>query len=90
MALHKNHPDLEDDISSHDLQVKYPRPISEPPSPHSSRASTPAASVRGSDSEESEEENNFQERYQARKQFISTNGIAEHIRELKLNQWKNF
>lgn len=32
--------------------MKYPRPMSEPPSPTSSRASTPAPSEHGSDDEE--------------------------------------
>lgn len=32
----------------------YPRPLSEPPSPSSSRITTPAASVHGSDDEEDE------------------------------------
>ncbi|XP_015906925.2 glycogen [starch] synthase [Parasteatoda tepidariorum] len=54
MALHKMHPegtDPEDDMRG-TLQMKYPRPMSEPPSPTSSRASTPAPSEHGSDDEE--------------------------------------
>jgi len=86
MALHKTHPDFEDDLVSHDFQVKYPRPISEPPSPHSSRASTPAASVRGSDTEESDEDQDHRDFYQPKKQISATNGIAEQIKTLKLNQ----
>lgn len=33
---------------------RYPRPYSEPPSPNSSRPTTPGTSVRGSDDEEDE------------------------------------
>ncbi|PRD28487.1 UNVERIFIED_CONTAM: GlyS [Trichonephila clavipes] len=53
MALHKTHPEvLEDDAVRNKLQMKYPRPMSEPPSPLSSRASTPAPSEHGSDDED--------------------------------------
>ena len=38
------------------MQMKYPRPMSEPPSPLSSRASTPAPSEHGSDEEASDDE----------------------------------
>lgn len=40
------------------MQMKYPRPMSEPPSPLSSRASTPAPSEHGSDEEASDDEHN--------------------------------
>lgn len=36
-------------------RFSYPRPISEPPSPSSSRHTTPAASVHGSDDEDEDE-----------------------------------
>lgn len=53
MALHKTHPEmLEDDTVRDKMQLKYPRPMSEPPSPSSSRASTPAPSEHGSDEED--------------------------------------
>jgi glycogen(starch) synthase len=60
MALQRTHPDL---LSEEMLEarVKYPRPYSEPPSPTSSRASTPAPSVRGSDEEEEDEEEDERE-----------------------------
>lgn len=37
-------------------RFNYPRPISEPPSPSSSRHTTPAASVHGSDDEDEVDE----------------------------------
>lgn len=37
-------------------RFSYPRPISEPPSPSSSRHTTPAASVHGSDEEDEVDE----------------------------------
>ncbi|CAL1278683.1 unnamed protein product [Larinioides sclopetarius] len=53
MALHKTHPEfLEDETVRNKMQMKYPRPMSEPPSPLSSRASTPAPSEHGSDEED--------------------------------------
>ncbi|GIY71375.1 glycogen synthase [Caerostris darwini] len=53
MALHKTHPEfLEDESVRNKMQMKYPRPMSEPPSPLSSRASTPAPSEHGSDEED--------------------------------------
>ena len=39
---------------SYNRTFNYPRPLSEPPSPSSSRITTPAASVHGSDDEEDE------------------------------------
>lgn len=53
-ALHKVYPDManQDYESNGVMNVKYPRPISEPPSPNSSRVTTPAASVHGSDDED--------------------------------------
>lgn len=36
-------------------RFNYPRPISEPPSPLSSRHTTPAASIHGSDDEDEDE-----------------------------------
>lgn len=55
MALHKTHPELADDISTAG-RFKYPRPVSEPPSPTSSRASTPAPSEKGSDDDDDDED----------------------------------
>lgn len=37
-------------------RFSYPRPISEPPSPSSSRHTTPVASVHGSDDEDEDED----------------------------------
>ncbi|XP_060533405.1 glycogen [starch] synthase [Cylas formicarius] len=50
-ALHKLFPDYVEEIESAIGTLKYPRPISEPPSPNSSQFTTPAASVHGSDDE---------------------------------------
>ncbi|XP_030759671.1 glycogen [starch] synthase [Sitophilus oryzae] len=51
-ALHKLFPDYVEDIENSIGTLKYPRPISEPPSPSSSRVTTPAASLHGSDEED--------------------------------------
>ncbi|KAF7284702.1 glycogen [starch] synthase [Rhynchophorus ferrugineus] len=51
-ALHKLFPDYVEEIENSIGTLKYPRPISEPPSPSSSRVTTPAASVHGSDDED--------------------------------------
>lgn len=58
MALHETHPGIQEYIMAKQLQLKYPRPASEPPSPLSSRASTPAPSEHGSEDEQSDEEQN--------------------------------
>lgn len=50
-ALYEVFPDLKQDIDEDVGSIKYPRPISEPPSPSSSRVTTPAASIHGSDDE---------------------------------------
>lgn len=50
-ALHAVFPDYEEDMNNGIGTLKYPRPISEPPSPSSSRVTTPAASLHGSDDE---------------------------------------
>lgn len=50
-ALHLVFPDYKDYEDNGVGTLKYPRPISEPPSPNSSRVTTPAASVHGSDDE---------------------------------------
>ncbi|XP_076304313.1 glycogen [starch] synthase [Tachypleus tridentatus] len=56
MALHITHPEiLDEEPVNGKLQLRYPRPVSEPPSPLSSRASTPAPSEHGSDEDSSEE-----------------------------------
>lgn len=51
MALHRTHPEImaEEAVAA---KMKYPRPVSEPPSPSSSRAHTPNPSEHGSDNEE--------------------------------------
>lgn len=51
LALRKVHPELEAQTDLTRMQIKYPRPISEPPSPSTSRRS----SVRGDDSDEDRE-----------------------------------
>lgn len=50
-ALHAVFPDLKEEIENGIGEIRYPRPLSEPPSPSSSRMTTPAASVHGSDDE---------------------------------------
>lgn len=54
-ALHAVFPELEEKDEGGIGIFKYPRPISAPPSPSSSRLTTPAASVHGSDDEEDDE-----------------------------------
>lgn len=49
-ALHKVFPDYKEEMEV-GLAFRYPRPYSEPPSPSSSKVTTPAASVHGSDDE---------------------------------------
>lgn len=44
-------PDLKEIDEQAIGHIKYPRPISEPPSPTSSRGTTPVASIHGSDDE---------------------------------------
>lgn len=53
-ALYDVYPDLKrDEQSERGIgSIKYPRPISEPPSPTSSRLTTPATSIHGSDDEQ--------------------------------------
>ncbi|KAE8745264.1 hypothetical protein FOCC_FOCC008056 [Frankliniella occidentalis] len=55
-ALCKVYPELADtlDVSGNVNNFNFPRPISEPPSPSSSRPTTPRGSVHGSDDEEDE------------------------------------
>lgn len=50
-ALHAVFPELKEEFENGIGSFKYPRPLSEPPSPSSSRVTTPAASVHGSDDE---------------------------------------
>lgn len=50
-ALHRVFPEYKEEMEAGIGTLKYPRPISEPPSPSSSRITTPAASVHGSDDE---------------------------------------
>lgn len=50
-ALHMVYPDMPEDEMAGGGKMNYPRPISEPPSPSSSRATTPAPSRHGSDDE---------------------------------------
>ena len=52
-ALVKVYPDLAPELTEAAVKcLNYPRPISEPPSPSSSRHTTPATSVHGSDDED--------------------------------------
>ncbi|XP_043289129.1 glycogen [starch] synthase [Venturia canescens] len=55
-ALTAVYPELAAEMGdgSYNRTFNYPRPLSEPPSPSSSRITTPAASVHGSDDEEDE------------------------------------
>ncbi|XP_033221798.1 glycogen [starch] synthase isoform X2 [Belonocnema kinseyi] len=67
-ALCTVYPDLETEFAIGNVgKLNYPRPISEPPSPSSSRHTTPAASVHGSDEEdEVDEEKELEELREAR------------------------
>uniref|UniRef100_A0A023FL30 Glycogen [starch] synthase n=1 Tax=Amblyomma cajennense TaxID=34607 RepID=A0A023FL30_AMBCJ len=56
MALHRTHPELLEGDVGPKLQLRYPRPMSEPPSPSASRTSTPAPSEHGSDEEDEDDE----------------------------------
>lgn len=52
-ALTTVYPELASEFAEGGVgRFSYPRPISEPPSPSSSRHTTPAASVHGSDEED--------------------------------------
>lgn len=52
-ALVKLYPEYTSELDDMNVgQFNYPRPLSEPPSPSSSRVTTPAASVHGSDEED--------------------------------------
>lgn len=52
-ALTKVYPEFASQFSGENVgKFSYPRPLSEPPSPSSSRITTPAASVHGSDDED--------------------------------------
>ncbi|KAG8225796.1 hypothetical protein J437_LFUL005603 [Ladona fulva] len=55
-ALHIVYPELAPADESGVGRFNYPRPISEPPSPTSSRATTPAPSIHGSDDEDEVDE----------------------------------
>ncbi|CAH1963532.1 unnamed protein product [Acanthoscelides obtectus] len=50
-ALHSVFPDYKEELEAGIGTLKYPRPISEPPSPSTSRGTTPVASRHGSDDE---------------------------------------
>lgn len=57
-ALQKVFPDFVMDVEAEiyrDKNFRYPRPYSEPPSPNSSRPTTPGTSIRG-DSDDDEDE----------------------------------
>ncbi|KAK7582751.1 hypothetical protein V9T40_014196 [Parthenolecanium corni] len=56
-ALQKLFPDfvMDDEEDNDRRRFRYPRPYSEPPSPGSSRPTTPGVSIRGSDGEEEDE-----------------------------------
>ncbi|XP_047737934.1 glycogen [starch] synthase [Hyalella azteca] len=62
-ALVKVYPDLklQEDLKGGASNINYPRPISEPPSPSSSRATTPAPSQHGSDEESVDSEGELEE-----------------------------
>ncbi|XP_031785910.1 glycogen [starch] synthase isoform X1 [Nasonia vitripennis] len=66
-ALIKMYPELASEFTESSVKcLNYPRPISEPSSPSSSRHTTPAASVQGSDDEdEFDEEKELQELQQS-------------------------
>lgn len=56
-ALIKVYPELASEMTTGGAhKMRYPRPISEPSSPSSSRHTTPAASVHGSDEEDEDDE----------------------------------
>lgn len=46
---------MDDEEDNDRRRFRYPRPYSEPPSPGSSRPTTPGVSIRGSDGEEEDE-----------------------------------
>lgn len=76
MAVHIINPGLiESELSLIRLQMKYPRPVSEPPSPLSSRTSTPAPSAPGSDEEDDDDDESEEERR-----------AVEEMRKLHLNK----
>lgn len=50
-ALCEVYPDLKLELAKGASRINYPRPLSEPPSPSSSRATTPAPSEHGSEEE---------------------------------------
>lgn len=50
-ALHSVFPDYKEEMEAGIGMLNYPRPYSEPPSPSSSRVTTPVASRHGSDDE---------------------------------------
>lgn len=54
-ALHTVYPELALEEAASAGRLNYPRPLSEPPSPTSSRATTPAPSEHGSDDEDAED-----------------------------------
>ena len=55
-ALCTVYPELESEFAEGTVgKLNYPRPLSEPPSPTSSRHTTPAASVHGSEDEDEDE-----------------------------------
>ncbi|KAI1297650.1 Glycogen [starch] synthase [Halotydeus destructor] len=60
MALHVTHPEIMADAATA-AKIRFPRPISEPPSPSSSRATTPAPSEPGSESEEEKDKEELEE-----------------------------
>lgn len=77
LALHKINPELAEqelDILAR-LQMRYPKPVSEPPSPASSRTSTPAPSTPASDEDDSDSDCETEDEKKA----------VEEIRNLHLN-----
>ncbi|VEN50691.1 unnamed protein product, partial [Callosobruchus maculatus] len=90
-ALHSVFPDYKEELEAAIGTLKYPRPISEPPSPSTSRGTTPVASRHGSDDEESdsvdeEKENPYDLQHYKRERNIAN----QKIRELRERYWKQF
>ena len=52
MALHRLHPEIDEEETSFAARLRYPRPISAPPTPSASRATSPSSSRVASDDED--------------------------------------
>ena len=55
MALHRLHPEIMEDLREVG-NFKYPKPISAPPTPSTSRATSPTSSRLGSEDEDEEDD----------------------------------